>query len=103
VLAAAELLGRSPREVTLIGVQAAQLEDFGGGLTPLVAARVDEALALAVAELTTWGLAPRLRTVAPAQPLVLPTLSRERYELERPGPEQACRIGDDRFLPAGAR
>jgi hydrogenase maturation protease len=99
VLAAASLLDRSPQEVTLIGVQAAQLEDFGGSLTPLVAGRLDEALALAVAELSAWGLAPRRRT-EPAPPLGLSTLSRERYERERPAPELACRVGDDRFLPA---
>jgi hydrogenase maturation protease len=102
VLAAASLLERLPREVTLIGVQAAQLEDFGGSLTAVVAARVDEAVALGLSELASWGFAARLRT-SPAQPLVLPTLSRERYEQERPGPEAACRTGDDRFLPAGAR
>jgi hydrogenase maturation protease len=98
VLAAAALLDRSPRLVTLIGVQAAQLDDYGGSLTPVVAARLDEAVALGVEELRAWGLPPRPRSSA-APPLVLPTLSRARYEAERPPPEAACRVGDDRFLP----
>ena len=99
VLAAAELLGHSPREVVLVGVQPQQLEDFGGGLTPLVAARMDEAVAAAVRKIESWGFAPLRRSRPPADSLLGPGLQREAYEGERPSDVQACRAGDRRFFP----
>src|SRR5690606_24970731 len=43
VLASAQLLGRLPRELVLIGVQPEELEDYGGSLRPSVKARLPEA------------------------------------------------------------
>ncbi|MGE5506394.1 MAG: hydrogenase maturation protease, partial [Actinomycetota bacterium] len=61
VLAAAELIGSLPADIVVIGVQAGDLEDFGAGLTPPVAARMDEALDRVAGCLAGWGypLAPR--------------------------------------------
>lgn len=98
VLAATELLGRSPEAITLVGVQPSQLDDYGGGLTPLVASRIDEALAIALAELRAWGITPRPRS-RPAEPLLAESVARAAYEGGRPSAEDACRIGDPRFLP----
>lgn len=98
VLAAAELLGSAPEALTLVGVQPERLDDYGGGLTPSVAARVDEAIATAIAELRAWGVAP-VRRVERAEPLFDASLRLEAYEGGRPSADEACRIGDPRFLP----
>jgi hydrogenase maturation protease len=98
VLAAAEMMGSSPREVVLIGVQPAELEDFGGGLTPLVSAQLDAVVQAAVQQLVRWGFAPVVRD-RPAESLLGPGLQRELYEGGRPSDAQACRAGDRRFFP----
>ncbi|WP_025813216.1 HyaD/HybD family hydrogenase maturation endopeptidase, partial [Komagataeibacter kakiaceti] len=41
VLALLDLRGHAPRRVSLIGVQPVTMKDYGGGLTPAVAARVE--------------------------------------------------------------
>lgn len=97
VLAAAELMGHSPRELVLIGVQPAELEDYGGSLTPLVAARLDAAVERGVAQLRDWGFTVHRRR-AEAPPLLGPGLDRKSYEALRPTPEEACRVGDIRVL-----
>lgn len=102
VLAAAELLGQLPEEVVLVGVQAAELEDYGGSLTPAVAAQLEPALAVALAELERWGVVPRLRSVERESELLAPGLARTRYEAGRPTEQEACRVGDSRFLAGGA-
>jgi hydrogenase maturation protease len=97
VLAAAALLGQQPRQVALVGVQAAQLEDYGGSLSAPVSARLDDAVAWALAELAGWGFSARPRA-APAPALLGPGLDRATYEARRPPPEAACRHGDARLL-----
>ena len=99
VLAAAALLGAPPEQVLLVGVQAGELEDFGGSLTPPVRAQIGPAVAAAVAELTAWGLAPRPRDAADAAPVLDPSLRLEAYESGRPSAALAWRHGDARFLP----
>jgi hydrogenase maturation protease len=99
VLAAASLLGSSPTEVVLIGVQPQELEDFGGTLTAPVAERLDDAVALAVERLRAWGFTPRPRTVAGGA-LLDKSLSRAAFESGRPSEQDACRIGDIRLLAA---
>lgn len=79
VLAAAELLGKAPEAITLVGVQPVQLEDFGSGLTPPVAARIEDAIAVAIAELRAWGLQPMPRTTR-AEPLHASSIARAVYE-----------------------
>ena len=56
VLSAADLLGKYPREVALIGCQPLDLEDWGGPLTAPVRARIETALALACEVLRNWGV-----------------------------------------------
>lgn len=99
VLATAELLDRCPRKITLIGCQPVELEDFGGGLRPAVAAQIDPALDLAQAELAGWGIVPTPGTT-PCEGAADPSLTREAYESGRPPAEAACRTGDDRFFPS---
>jgi hydrogenase maturation protease len=99
LLALAQLQGRLPEKMTLIGVQPEDLSDFGGSLSARVRARVPEAVGLAVAELAAWGCAARVR-VAPAvdERLNAAALELRRYEAGRPSEHAACRIGDARFL-----
>jgi hydrogenase maturation protease len=98
LLSLARLRGRFPEKITLIGVQPDVLDDLGGSLSPLVRARLDEAVALAVAELSAWGAAVTPRTEPPEEPLSPGALAIQSYESGRPSAAQACRIGDARFL-----
>ncbi len=97
VLATARLRGWAPEALVLIGCQPVELEDYGGGLRPEVAAQIDPAIAAARAELAGWGLevAPG-RSTAPD--LGDPTVRRAAYESGRPSAETAFRRGDERFL-----
>lgn len=61
VLAAAVLLGGGPRSLRLIGCQCLTLEDFGGELTPEIAAQVPAAATKAAECLAEWGFAPSPR------------------------------------------
>jgi hydrogenase maturation protease len=63
-----------------------------------VRARVDEAVALAAAELTAWGCVATPRALPDAEPLSPGALALQAYEAGRPSAAQACRIGDARFL-----
>jgi len=56
VLSAADFTGHYPKELALIGVQALDLENWGGSLTGLVKSKVDETLGLAVQQLRDWGI-----------------------------------------------
>ena len=108
LLSLARLRDRFPQRITLIGVQPAVLDDLGGSLSPQVRARVDEAVALAVAELAAWGVAAVPRTAPPEDTLSADALDLHRYEGERPSADDACRVGDARFLnqvhgPGGSR
>ena len=94
VLALAELTGRYPAHVTLIGCQPEVLDDFGGSLRPKLRAALELALARGVEQLERWGICASTRTNA----LSTDCLAIERYEAERPSEADACRIGDPRFL-----
>lgn len=54
VLAAAELTGRKPGAITLIGVQYADIDTWGGTLSPAIAAALDPAIAAGRRELQAW-------------------------------------------------
>ncbi len=54
VLAAAELTGRRPQAITLVGVQYADIDTWGGGLSPAVAAAIDLAIETGRRELQSW-------------------------------------------------
>lgn len=100
VLASAALTGRYPKELLLIGVQPQQLEDYGGSLTPVVKERMPECLRLALQQLAEWGVrpSPRNRPLTADEHLNAHALGLDAYEAGRPGADEACRIGDARFL-----
>ncbi len=111
VIATAELLDRHPPHLLLIGVQPLQLEDYGGGLTPPIEQCITPAIELAAQELREkFGIHLGERTGADeaeiepgfdperAQAQAARALRRELYEGQRPSAEDACRIGDIRFL-----
>ena len=103
VLAFAQLRDEAPEQVTLIGVQPADLSDLGGSLGEVVRARIPEAVELAARELAAWGYPGRRRAAgAPPTPLNAGALALDAYEAGRPSEAEACRIGDPRVL-GGAR
>ncbi|OPY94619.1 hydrogenase expression/formation protein [Bradyrhizobium sacchari] len=63
VLSAAELLGRRPRELALIGCQPFDLEDWGGPLTAPVRFQIAPAIKLACKLLEQWGSPAKLRSL----------------------------------------
>ena len=98
LLAVAELQGRFPPKLTLIGVQPERLADFGGSLSEAVRARLPEAVERAVGELAAWGHAAQPRSTPAAEPLNAEALALAAYESGRPSADFACRVGDARFL-----
>lgn len=96
VIATATLMGYRPRQMALIGCQAVELDDFGGGLRPLVAARIPEALSIARDVLASWGI-DIAEGRSDASLLADPAIRRDAYEGGRPSAEEACRTGDARF------
>lgn len=102
VLALAQLSGRYPQQVLLIGCQPQELDDYGGSLRPPVKAALEDAVAVAVQQIGQWGGAPRRRDVAPTrdESVTSPELALAVYEAERPSADIACRAGDARFMPA---
>lgn len=98
VIATAQLMQCCPAELLLVGCQPEELEDYGGGLRDVVAARIPEALQIACDWLAARGFASTDgQTVAPD--LADASIRKEAYEAGRPSEQAACRIGDDRFLP----
>ena len=99
VLALLDLRGHAPRRVSLVGVQPVTMKDYGGGLTPEVAARV-EPVARAVLDLLArdYGVVPRARPAPGGETLVTPAVARTPYETGRPDAAVACRYGDERVL-----
>ncbi|WP_310493202.1 HyaD/HybD family hydrogenase maturation endopeptidase [Dechloromonas sp.] len=97
VLMAAELTQKLPAELVLVGVQAEQLEDFGGSLRDIVKAQMVPALNLALDWLEKWGAAGRVRDGL-SESITDNALAMDVYESERPPAEVAYRLGDARFL-----
>jgi hydrogenase maturation protease len=100
VLATAELMGRLPQHLFLVGVQPAELEDYGGSLRPEVKAQIPAAVGAALAYLARFGISA-VRRAAPLpedDTIACQRMVMSRYEGERPGEDEACRIGDERFL-----
>jgi len=54
VLACAQLTGAAPEMITLVGVQPERIDDWGGGLTRIVAAAIPRAIDIGLAELSAW-------------------------------------------------
>jgi hydrogenase maturation protease len=98
LLAVADLQGRFPPRLTLIGVQPERLADFGGSLSDSVRERLSLAVELAAGELSAWGYSPVARSGAAPERLNAEALALAAYEAGRPAASEACRIGDARFL-----
>ena len=83
VISAADLLGRCPRHLALVGVQACDLEDWGGPLTAPVREKIAPALELGCAILREWGVEAELREtpLPPAQGLLINDLDHSSYEM----------------------
>ncbi|MDZ4253851.1 MAG: HyaD/HybD family hydrogenase maturation endopeptidase [Sulfuritalea sp.] len=96
VIAAASLTDQLPEQLLLIGVQPEELDDYGGSLRPVVKARLDEAVAMAVAQLRDWGYAIERRAMKVGAGDTVLTMA--AYETGRPSAAAASRIGDDRFM-----
>jgi hydrogenase maturation protease len=94
VLALCQLMGQGPSRLCLVGVQPVLLEDYGGSLTPQVKAQLEPAMARVLAYLESLGVSASPRRDAPLDD----PLAMDRYERQRPSPQQACRIGDARVL-----
>lgn len=99
VIATAQLMGYCPDTLILIGCQPEELEDYGGGLRDVVAARIAPAIDIALARLADLGI-----VATPGQGdaslLADASIMRGAYEEGRPSEAEACRTGDDRFFPA---
>ncbi|MCF6217660.1 MAG: HyaD/HybD family hydrogenase maturation endopeptidase [Gammaproteobacteria bacterium] len=104
VLAMAELLGRSPKELLLVGVQPAQLEDYGGSLRPATKARIQPAIDAALVWLANHDIHATIRQqpLPARESIVGSEIVMARYEGERPPSDKACRIGDERVLASDA-
>ena len=98
VIATAQLMGYCPKHLLLVGCQPEELEDYGGGLRDVVAARIPEALQIACTWLDAHGF-----TSAPGATvtggLADTSIRHSAYEEGRPTAEEACRTGDARFFP----
>ena len=100
VLAMAQMLGQYPKHLLLIGVQPEELEDYGGSLRPEVKAQIEPAIQTAFDYLKQFGV--KVQAIDRNIDLSDPMLNMPRYEQDRPMPEQACRIGDERILNSDA-
>jgi hydrogenase maturation protease len=100
VLMMAEMLGRYPKHLLLVGVQPVQLEDFGGSLREQTRQQIQPAIDAALAWLKSFNIFPKLReTPLEAEAsLAGEEVAMPVYEAQRPSAEHACRVGDDRVL-----
>ena len=101
VLSLAQLTGKFPSQVLLIGCQPQELEDYGGSLRPVVKAAMGEALILGMSEIARWGGQPTFRhePLSGREAVTLDELALAAYETQRPSAQVACREGDERFFP----
>lgn len=101
VLSLAQLTEKFPKRVLLVGCQPEELEDYGGSLRPVVKAAMEGALKLGLEELQAWGAEPveRKEPLGVRESVTVDELALTAYEAQRPAEEDACRIGDDRFMP----
>lgn len=101
VIATAKLLGRCPENLVLIGCQPVELEDYGGGLRPEIAARIPVAIDMALDILRRWGV-EAMEGESDTSLLADTSIRQQAYEDGRPDEELACRTGDSRFFPEQA-
>ncbi|MCF6209598.1 MAG: HyaD/HybD family hydrogenase maturation endopeptidase [Gammaproteobacteria bacterium] len=104
VLSMAAMLDRYPSRLLLVGVQPTQLEDYGGSLRPETKACIQPAIDAALRWMADLGIHASKREIPLSEndSIVGAEVVMARYEGERPTPEQACRIGDERVLASPA-
>ncbi len=85
VISAADLLGRCPQQLALIGCQPLDLEDWGGPLTLAVREQIEPAIELARDILSQWGSPPMPRTapLAASERLLANDIDHLHYEKAR--------------------
>ncbi len=100
VLMMAEMLGRYPEHLLLVGVQPEQLEDFGGSLRAKTSMQIEPAIQAALHWLKSLDIhASRREAPLPAKAsLSGEEVAMSTYEKQRPSAKQACRVGDERVL-----
>ena len=100
VLALAEMLGKYPQHLLLVGVQPEQLEDYGGSLTSVVQQQIEPAISHALEWLQQFDIkvTARDKPLPETESLAGAEVCLTKYEKERPAPEEACRVGDERVL-----
>ncbi len=83
VISAADLLGRCPKHLVLIGCQPLDLEDWGGPLTPPVRDQIAPAIDLACNILDEWGVKVRQRSepLADTERLLANDIDDVHYEM----------------------
>ncbi|KRR02260.1 hydrogenase formation protein HupD [Bradyrhizobium jicamae] len=83
VLSAAELLGRCPQHLTLIGCQPLDLKDWGGPLTGPVRDQIEPAIGLACELLAQWGspAIPRSEPLPELERLLANDIDHFHYEM----------------------
>jgi len=82
VISAADLLGRCPKHLVLVGCQPLDLEDWGGPLTQPVRAQIAPAIDLACGILAEWGVgaSPRSAPLPESQRLLANDIDHVNYE-----------------------
>ena len=100
VLMMADMLGRYPENLLLVGVQPVDMEDFGGGLREKTRQQIEPAIDAALQWLAQFDVLATKRDTPPADEHLLAgsEVSPDEYEGNRPSAKEACRIGDDRVL-----
>ena len=100
VLSIAELTGKSPKHIFLIGVQPAQLEDFGGSLGDEVKAQIKPTIQECLKYLDSFSIEYQSRNAPLLEQdnINSPSVSMYDYEIGRPAESMACRQGDWRVL-----
>lgn len=83
VLSAADLLGRCPQRLALIGCQPLDLEDWGGPLTAPVRDQIEPAIRVACELLAEWGspAAPRTAPLPESERLLANDIDDLHYEM----------------------
>ncbi|KYG20730.1 hydrogenase formation protein HupD [Bradyrhizobium sp. AT1] len=83
VISAADLLGRCPKHLVLIGCQPLDLEDWGGPLTAPVRDQIASAIDVACRILAEWGVAVSRRSVplAGTERLLANDIDHANYEM----------------------
>lgn len=83
VISAADLLGRCPKHLALIGCQPRDLETWGGPLTKPVSDQIGRAIELVCAILAEWGAtaSPRSDPLPESERLLANDIDHQHYEM----------------------